>query len=797
MIKGSLENNGLGQPMDDGNRIYFAERRTTTSDFVMACRLSGKASSRQFRSLRPSAPSPLEKTSSCIAAIMSLRLWYRPAKNDGHMCLRDLRQFLLLQLNLLAFFVLLTFAGTGPSEASVGLFRSGCNFEPRDEAYLAEMHGNDPTTNLENRIALVIANRLDGEDFARKTRFELAQEFAVILSSVGFDVFLGIDIDDAGVRDCLEQFETHANEKQPELAVFFYSGSTKLDNTSEGQRDRAATVLAAPFLGSSADLGLPQLDFDQIVKRLANRSDSTLVFFDAQLHHLPSIEGIPEVVISSANAPGQTIEGTHYAFSLLENMLNPGQSVAETLDKIFTEVRDYNESRVVAGRVSDPRPRSESQRPWSVSNVTKEILLNGGLSKNEIAERSLQWAIESKKFASRGLQNYATVAALKGVPQGYLKKDVELFQSAFEALSTAVSGNEVRFNGHTDKVTQSCISSGGRVATVSADRTIRSWNFRGFPLAVKKIESLVPVRSLLCEENDRVIVGNAIGEVTTYALVDLGKVGKPRAFGTDILTISRLLGETIVVLDDGSIWSFTTCDTQDCDSAKKLWPRSTFADDNSAKRRGQFIASSGSTEGTIALLDRNLSLTILTGTRDGDDELTLSEASKRVLPEYFGRKPSIKMSPKGEYLILADQRIYLEEVESGRGGRLLSVPSSAELESSRMVPARFTAVDVATNDQGIVVGTERGALHIWSPETLKWVNSIQIHEGAVNSIAIAHDGTSILTSSSDFSAVLTPWISMSSDELISFALEKLSEAERAEVERDRIRYSEVYSVSLR
>jgi hypothetical protein len=234
-----------------------------------------------------------------------------------------------------------------------------------------------PTTaSAERRVALVIGNSAYSHAAALRNPGNDARDVAETLKKVGFEVQLGIDLDQQGFARTIEQFARMLDEA--DVGLFFYAGHGVQMN------DKNYLVSVNAKLENEFLLSSETIELDAIVRLMESKAPINLVFLDACRNNpltdnlrrsltvlkrsaqlgrgLARIEPTGrDTLIAFSAAPGQEAadgsdRNSPFTAALLRHLPQPGLEVSVMLKDVAADVR---------------RDTRNGQRPQQLSDMTK------------------------------------------------------------------------------------------------------------------------------------------------------------------------------------------------------------------------------------------------------------------------------------------------------------------------------------------------------------------------------------------------------------------------------------------
>lgn len=228
----------------------------------------------------------------------------------------------------------------------------------------------------ERRVALVIGNSAYSHAAALRNPGNDARDVAEALKKVGFDVQLGIDLDQPGFARTIEQFARMLDEA--DVGLFFYAGHGVQMN------DKNYLVSVNAKLENEFLLSSETIELDAIVRLMESKAPINLVFLDACRNNpladnlrrsltvlkrsaqlgrgLARVEPTGrDTLIAFSAAPGQEAadgadRNSPFTAALLRHLPQPGLEVSVMLKDVAADVR---------------RDTRNGQRPQQLSDMTK------------------------------------------------------------------------------------------------------------------------------------------------------------------------------------------------------------------------------------------------------------------------------------------------------------------------------------------------------------------------------------------------------------------------------------------
>ena len=232
------------------------------------------------------------------------------------------------------------------------------------------------SANADRRVALVIGNSAYKHAAMLRNPGNDARDVADILKKLGFEVLLGMDLDQQGFARTIEQFARTLDDA--DVGLFFYAGHG-LQMNEKNYLVSVDAKLENEFLLSSETIEL-----DAIVRLMESKVPVNLVFLDACRNN-PLTENLRrslaalkrgamlgrglariephgrDTLIAFAAAPGQEANdgsdrNSPFTAALLRHLPKPGLEVSVMLKEVAADVR---------------RDTRNSQRPQQLSDMTK------------------------------------------------------------------------------------------------------------------------------------------------------------------------------------------------------------------------------------------------------------------------------------------------------------------------------------------------------------------------------------------------------------------------------------------
>lgn len=230
--------------------------------------------------------------------------------------------------------------------------------------------------NAERRVALVIGNSAYANATSLRNPRNDATDIADSLKKVGFEVELGLDLDQRGFAQAVEGFARAL--EGADTGLFFYAGHGVQMN------DKNYLVSVNARLDSEFLLSSETIELDAVVRLMESKAPVNLVFLDACRNN-PMLENLRrnlmttkrsaslgrglariepsgrDTLIAFAAAPGQEANdgaerNSPFTASLLQHMPKPGLEVSVMLKEVAADVR---------------RDTRNSQRPQQLSDMAR------------------------------------------------------------------------------------------------------------------------------------------------------------------------------------------------------------------------------------------------------------------------------------------------------------------------------------------------------------------------------------------------------------------------------------------
>jgi uncharacterized caspase-like protein len=245
-------------------------------------------------------------------------------------------------------------------------------------AMLPAAGASQPT---ERRLALVIGNGAYKHTAALPNPVKDAEAMASALTSLGFEVIVGMDLDYVGFGRRVQDFARRA--ENADVALFYYAGHGMQVNGE----NYLVPVDAA--LKREADLEFETIRVDAVLRQMQRASGPKIAMLDAcrdnplarelsrQLGGRTravilssgmseiSVQNVTGTMIAFATAPGAVAldgEGTNSPFTaaLLKHMDTPGLDIDLMMKRVRGDVAEKTNQR---------------QQPWTNSSLTREFFL--------------------------------------------------------------------------------------------------------------------------------------------------------------------------------------------------------------------------------------------------------------------------------------------------------------------------------------------------------------------------------------------------------------------------------------
>ena len=232
------------------------------------------------------------------------------------------------------------------------------------------------TANAERRVALVIGNSTYTNATSLRNPRNDAGDMAETLRKIGFEVELGLDLDQRGFAQTLETFARTLDGA--DAGLFFYAGHAVQMN------DKNYLVSVNAKLDSEFLLSSEAIELDAIVRLMESKTAVNILFLDACRNN-PLTENLRrnmkamkrsaalgrglariepsgrDTLIAFAAAPGQEANdgaerNSPFTAALLQHMPKPGLEVSVMLKEVAADVR---------------RDTRNSQRPQQLSDMAR------------------------------------------------------------------------------------------------------------------------------------------------------------------------------------------------------------------------------------------------------------------------------------------------------------------------------------------------------------------------------------------------------------------------------------------
>jgi uncharacterized caspase-like protein len=243
---------------------------------------------------------------------------------------------------------------------------------------------NASLAQAERRVALVVGNAQYVQAPTLRNPRNDANDMAETLRRLGFEVVLGLDLDQRGFAQKIDEFARRLDDA--EVALFYYAGHG-LQLNDKNYLVSTDAQLSSEFLVSSETIEL-----DQIVRLMEQKAPLNLVLLDACRNN-PLADGLRksltalkrgaalgrglarvepqgrDTLVAFAAAPGQEAadggdeRNSPFTAALLRHIGRPGQEVSVMLKEVAAEVR---------------RDTRNAQRPQQVSDMTRTFYFAKG-----------------------------------------------------------------------------------------------------------------------------------------------------------------------------------------------------------------------------------------------------------------------------------------------------------------------------------------------------------------------------------------------------------------------------------
>lgn len=228
----------------------------------------------------------------------------------------------------------------------------------------------------ERRVALVIGNSTYVNATMLRNPKNDASDFAETLKKLGFSVELGLDLDQRGLAQAIEQFAR--NLEGADVGLFYYAGHALQVN------DRNYLVSTTAKLESEFLIPSETMELEPIIRLMESRASMNLIFLDACRNNplaenlrrsmaslkrsanlgrgLARIEGSGrDTLIAFAAAPGQEAadgsdRNSPFTAALLRHAPQAGLEVSVMLKEVAADVR---------------RETRNAQRPQQISDMSR------------------------------------------------------------------------------------------------------------------------------------------------------------------------------------------------------------------------------------------------------------------------------------------------------------------------------------------------------------------------------------------------------------------------------------------
>jgi uncharacterized caspase-like protein len=232
--------------------------------------------------------------------------------------------------------------------------------------------------NAERRVALVVGNSEYAEATTLRNPRNDASDLAATLKNLGFEVLLGLDLDQQRFAALIDQFSRRLDEA--DVGLFFYAGhGLQLD-------ERNYLVSTNAKLDSAFLISAETIELDAIIRLMESKAPVNLVFLDACRNN-PLAENLKrdlaslkrgaalgrglarieptgrDTLVAFSAAPGQEAadgdgsdHNSPFAAALLRYIPQPGLEVSVMLKQVAADVR---------------RDTRNEQRPQQVSDMSR------------------------------------------------------------------------------------------------------------------------------------------------------------------------------------------------------------------------------------------------------------------------------------------------------------------------------------------------------------------------------------------------------------------------------------------
>ena len=200
-----------------------------------------------------------------------------------------------------------------------------------------------------------------------------ARAMANVFRNLGFDVTLGVDLDQQGMRETLRTFALRLERTQ--IAVLYYAGHMLTLSGESYLLPVDANIADERAVHSEA------LDLASVLRELDDPSRTKIVILDASRENpfttgllrplsmqppVPDIPLAPATVVLSATPPGGvasdgTSSNSRFTEALIKELSAPGIDVETLVRRVRAEVESATQGRQV---------------PWSQSNLAEEVRLD-------------------------------------------------------------------------------------------------------------------------------------------------------------------------------------------------------------------------------------------------------------------------------------------------------------------------------------------------------------------------------------------------------------------------------------